>query len=102
MNLDSLLPNLGEWLRGTGPESDVVLSTRIRLARNAVNYPFTNRATHHQKGEIAVKAKEAIDKADLPYKLDFLDVSGLSALDRQFLVERQLISRELAAVLDGP
>jgi protein arginine kinase len=102
MNLDSLLPNLGEWLRGTGPESDVVVSTRIRLARNLVNYPFTNRATQHQKGEIAGRGKDAIAAADLPYKLDFLDISGLSPLDRQFLVERQLISRELAAVLDGP
>ena len=64
MNLDSLLPNLGEWLRGTGPESDVVVSTRIRLARNLVNYPFTNRASHLQKGEIAAWAKDAIAKAN--------------------------------------
>lgn len=102
MNLDSLLPNLGEWLRGTGPESDVVVSTRIRLARNLHNYPFNNRATNPQKLEIAGRAREAITKADLPYRLEYLDVAGLSALDRQFLVERQLISRELAAVLDGP
>src|SRR5437899_2126916 len=102
MNLDSLLPNLGEWLRGTGPESDVVVSTRIRLARNVVHYPFTNRATTNQKGEISTKAREALTKADLPYSLDYLDITGLSALDRQFLVERQLISRELATVLDGP
>src|SRR5262249_1725438 len=102
MNLDSLLPNLGEWLRGTGPDSDVVVSTRVRLARNRVNCPFTNRATHHQKAEIAGKAKEAIGKAELPYKLECLDVAALNPLDRQFLVERQLISRELATVLDGP
>src|SRR3954469_13288949 len=102
MNLDNLLPNLGEWLRGTGPESDVVVSTRIRLARNLVNYPFTNRATAHQKAETATRPREAIAKADLPFKLDYLDVSGLTSLDRQFLVERQLISRELSAVLEGP
>lgn len=102
MNLDSLLPNLGEWLRGTGPESDVVVSTRIRLARNLHNIPFTNRASNPQKGEIAARVHDAVSKADLPYRLDFLDVATLSALDRQFLVERQLISRELAAVLDGP
>ena len=52
MNLDSLLPNLGEWLRGTGPESDIVISTRIRLARNLASFPFCNRATSHQKGDI--------------------------------------------------
>jgi protein arginine kinase len=102
MNLDSLLPNLGEWLRGTGPESDVVVSTRIRLARNVVNYPFTNRATSHQKAEIATRAKDALTKAELPYRLDVVDVATLNPLDRQFLVERQLISRELATVLDGP
>ena len=102
MNLDSLLPNLGEWLRGTGPDSDVVVSTRVRLARNLLNAPFTNRATAPQKAESAGRAREAVAKADLPYKLDYLDVSGLSPLDRQFLVERQLVSRELATVLDGP
>jgi hypothetical protein len=102
MNLDSLLPNLGEWLRGTGPESDVVVSTRIRLARNLADYPFTNRATTAQKGEIVARVREAASRADLPYKLEYIDVPTMPALDRQFLVERQLISRELAAVLDGP
>ena len=102
MNLDSLLPNLGEWLRGTGPESDVVVSTRIRLARNLADYPFTNRATNPQKAEIVTRAKDAIAKADLPYKLEYLDVPTMPALDRQFLVERQLISRELAAGSTAP
>ena len=48
MNLDTLLPHLGEWLRGTGPEADVVVSTRIRLARNLAHFPFTSRATPAQ------------------------------------------------------
>ncbi len=74
MNLDSLLPNLGEWLRGTGPESDIVVSTRIRLARNLADFPFTNRATGPQKAEIDGRAKEAVAKADLPYQLEYLDV----------------------------
>ena len=49
MNLDSLTHTSGEWLRGTGPESDVVISTRIRLARNLAAFPFTNRASAAQK-----------------------------------------------------
>ncbi len=101
MNLDRLLPNLGEWLRGTGPEADVVVSTRIRLARNLANTPFTTRATPHQKSETEAKVREALKSlSDSP--LDYLSVAGLLPLDRQFLVERQLISRELANVLDGP
>jgi protein arginine kinase len=102
MNLDTLLPNLGEWLRGNGPESDVVVSTRIRLARNLAHFPFTNRAPVHQKAEVEAKIRDAIHKAELPNRLTYHRVDTLPSLDRQFLVERQLISRELAAVLDGP
>jgi protein arginine kinase len=102
MNLDSLLPNLGEWLRGTGPDADVVVSTRIRLARNLADVPFTTRASASQKGEIEGRVKEAVTKADLTPRLEYLNVAGLPPLDRLFLVERQLISRELANALDGP
>ncbi len=103
MNLDSLLPNLGEWLRGTGPDADVVVSTRVRLARNLAQFPFSGRATHHQKAEIEAKVKDAVAKAELdPHKPEYVSVASLAPLDRQFLVERQLISRELANVLEGP
>ena len=56
MNLDNLTQTSGEWLRGTGPESDIVISTRIRLARNLAAFPFTNRASRHQKAEIEAPA----------------------------------------------
>jgi len=41
MNLDELTRASGEWLRGSGPESDIVISSRIRLARNLSSFPFT-------------------------------------------------------------
>jgi protein arginine kinase len=101
MNLDSLKNTSGEWLRGTGPESDIVISSRIRLARNLAAFPFSNRANAHQKAEIESALRERISKLDHEPHLQYLNVPGLSQLDRQFLVERQLISRELAAT-DGP
>ena len=101
MNLDSLTHTSGEWLRGTGPESDIVISSRIRLARNLAAFPFTNRASAHQKAEIESSLRERIAKLGLEPPLDYLNVPGLSPLDRQFLVERQLISRELASA-EGP
>jgi protein arginine kinase len=101
MNLDNLTHTSGEWLRGTGPESDIVISSRIRLARNLAAFSFTNRAVAGQKAEIEVMLRERIAKLELEPRLSYLNVPGLSALDRQFLVERQLISRELAAA-DGP
>src|SRR6516165_6939486 len=101
MNLDNLTHTSGEWLRGSGPESDIVISSRIRLARNLAAFPFTNRASSGQKSEIEAMLRERIARLDLEPKLGYLNVPGLSSLDRQFLVERQLISRELAAA-EGP
>jgi protein arginine kinase len=101
MNLDSLTHTSGEWLRGGGPESDIVISSRIRLARNLAAFPFTNRASSYQKAEIEALLRERISKLDLDPKLGYLNVPSLTNLDRQFLVERQLISRELATA-DGP
>jgi protein arginine kinase len=101
MNLDNLTHSCGEWLRGTGPESDIVISTRIRLARNLASFPFCNRATSHQKGDIESLLREQVAKLDLEPRLDYLALPGLSILDRQLLVERQLISRELAGS-EGP
>src|SRR5262249_53331527 len=93
MNLDELTTTSDEWLRGTGPESDIVLPSRIRLARNLAAFPYTNRASGYQKAEIEAMLRDRIGKLDLEPKLGYLNVPGLSTLDRQFLVERQLISR---------
>ena len=45
VELNDLARNSGEWLRGTGPEADIVISSRIRLARNLADFPFISRAT---------------------------------------------------------
>src|SRR5438067_938143 len=101
MNLDTLTRTSGEWLRGTGPEADIVISSRIRLARNLAAFNFTSRATPHQKSEIEGFLRERIAKLEVDPRLDYITLATLSPLDRQFLVERQLISRELAGG-DGP
>jgi protein arginine kinase len=99
MNLEELTRTSGEWLRGTGPESDIVMCSRIRLARNLASYPFINRASRSERGEIERVVRNAIE-GNGP-ELRYLDVNSLLPLDRQFLVERQLISRELATA-EGP
>src|SRR5436309_1479310 len=101
MNLDSLSHTSGEWLRGAGPEADIVISSRIRLARNLSAFPFTNRASTHQKAEAEAFIRDRLGKLDVTPRLDYIPVGGLTPLDRQLLVERQLISRELAAA-EGP
>ena len=49
MELDDLTRYSGEWLRGVGPESDIVISSRIRLARNLADYPFISRASSQDR-----------------------------------------------------
>ena len=93
MNLDELARSSGEWLRGTGPESDVVVSSRIRLARNIVNFPFTNRASAMQRGEIESLIRERFCKNDWGFDFKYFTVHTLSPVDREFLRERQLLSR---------
>jgi len=99
MNLDDLTGTSGEWLRGTGPESDIVMCSRIRLARNLNDFPFINRASRLERSEIESVIKGAFEQVDL--NLSFFDVNQLSKLDRLFLQERQLISRELENA-EGP
>ena len=96
MNLDSLTQKSSEWLRGTGPESDVVVSTRIRLARNLAEFPFSTRIDEESRQAVFDKARDCFDDLAIPNRLSFVEVCSLEELDRQFLVERQLISRELS------
>jgi protein arginine kinase len=96
VELDELARTSGEWLRGSGPESDIVISSRIRLARNLADFPFISRATPSDRGDIERHLRERILKALSSGALHYVDVNKLPGLDRQFLVERQLISREHA------
>jgi protein arginine kinase len=96
VELQDLTYHDGEWLRGSGPESDIVISSRIRLARNLADFPFISRATDQDRAEIEKTLRESVLGLQQSEELFYVDVAGLAGLDRQFLVERQLISREHA------
>ena len=95
-NLNRLSKQCGEWLRGSGPESDIVISSRIRLARNLADFPFIRRCTDHDRHAIESSLREKFASSEKLKGLVYLNVDDLDPVDRQFLVERQLISRELA------
>lgn len=96
VELDDLAQTAGEWLRGSGPESDIVMSSRIRLARNLSDYPFVSRAAASDRVEIESLARHAVSNLKHDFEFLCLDVAKLDPLDRQFLMERHLISREMA------
>lgn len=87
----------GEWLRGSGPHNEVVISSRIRLARNLAGFPFVNRASARQQQEVLDRCKEVITHSDLGDNVLWVELKQCPELDRQLLVERHLISRPHAA-----
>ncbi len=94
MNLDDLARSTGEWLRGVGAMSDVVVSSRIRLARNLADFPFLSTATGTERTEIYRSVTDAITSTGGHEGSLLVDVAGADDIDREILVERHLISRQ--------
>lgn len=82
------------WYLQSGNESDVVGSTRIRLARNIKGFPFVNRYTKKD----AIRILEIMEKAvpKLEYGLKFIKLKDLDDITKISLVEKHLISPEFA------
>lgn len=96
MQISDLSSQAGEWLSGAGPETDVVISSRIRLARNIAGFPFLTRASEQQRTQVQLLLRKEISRARLEKGLLYLDMRDTDSIDRLWLVERHLISRELA------
>src|SRR6187200_2196575 len=87
----------GEWLRGEGPHHQIVISSRVRLARNLRQRAFPGWAKKAERTQILELIKPEVEQ--LPEMQDSFSelLQDLSALEKQVLVERHLISREHAA-----
>ena len=94
--LDAVARQAGEWLRGVGPQHEIVISTRIRLARNIKDFVFLSRADADTRVEIADTIQSAIRRGNGLKDLVHVDVEKLDEIDRALLVERHLISRQHA------
>ncbi len=96
MQINDLLNHTSEWLKGTGPNSDIVISSRIRLARNLNKFPFPHWANKIQLEEILTKISNAMANVDMLKNSTLFKLADLDAIDKQFLVERHLMSIEHA------
>ncbi len=92
---DELVQGTSPWLTGEGPHADLVLSTRIRLARNLGLVPFTHRARDDQLQGVLGRVSATAQRADAFTGGLLLHMNELSSTDRQILVERHLVSHEL-------
>ncbi len=83
------------WYKNKGAEGDIVLSTRVRLARNITEYPFPMRLDESQNRDIGNIVKDILD-SDKTFDLSFVDMSSLSSAETVSLAEKHLISPEFA------
>ncbi len=77
---------------------DIVISSRVRLARNAKDVPFPSRLSDERAFSVIMKAAEESAKA--LFKFKFYQMGRLEEVDRQAIFERHLISRELMQNLE--
>ena len=101
MNIHEFLIPPAESARRKGPHDRIVMSSRVRLARNVKDAAFPGWAKKPERIRVMEMLRPAIE--NLPEMKDAFSESmdNLSALDKQILVERHLISREHAAKSAG-
>jgi len=101
MKLDDLISHTSEWLRGVGPNADIVISSRIRLARNLSDRIFPHWANKAQAEETLLTIKKAIEKTDILKDATFFRLVEMDNVDKQLLIERHLMSKEHASNTDS-
>ncbi|WP_391210001.1 protein arginine kinase [Psychrobacillus sp. L4] len=99
MAIERFLDNSpSSWMAGSGDHSDIVMSTRIRLARNLNGYRFPLAFTEDEAHKIDQSVSATLLDADEELQMNFssIQIKDLSELSRQVLVEKHLISPKLA------
>lgn len=86
------------WLSGEGPDADVVVSTRIRLARNFAGRRFPHRASLLERTQVFEDVAAVFQRSPHYDNFECVNCSGLTEIERQILVERRLISPELLPI----
>ncbi len=101
MTIASLIDSPSELTEASGSKTAIVLMTRVRLARNVAGNPFPGWAKPAQREEILALCKEAVAATPAMKRSLSLSVDELTELEKQILVERHLISRELSGTKAG-
>ncbi|PYL16033.1 MAG: protein arginine kinase [Verrucomicrobia bacterium] len=97
MKFSNVMSTAGEWLRGEGPHHQIVISSRVRFARNLRDRAFPGWAKKAERTAILDLIRPRVEElAEMQDSFSEL-LQDLSALEKQVLVERHLISREHAA-----
>jgi protein arginine kinase len=90
-----------DWLTGRGPHADVVISSRVRLARNLEGMAFPQAADEPARSEVLAAVKSAAMQNNYFQGAAFFACQDLSPLGKQALVERRMASRDLVGMGAG-
>src|SRR5512139_133134 len=101
MDLHTFLIPSAESARRTGPHDRIVMSSRVRLARNLKEFAFPGWAKKPDRIRVLECVRPAIEALPEMKESFSESMDSLSTLDKQILVERHLISREHAAKSAG-
>lgn len=101
MPLAPLLENENELTHNIGAQQPIVLSTRIRLARNLNRYPFPGKARGEQRRELAVLCRRTLEALPKMKRSQTYAMRDLNEIEKLVLLERHLVSRELSSCKDG-
>ena len=87
------------WYDNIGPENDVAVSSRIRLARNISDIPFPSVMNDQQREEVNTLVKKALLESNTPFakSLKFIQMKDIPENERFSMVERHIISREFVS-----
>jgi protein arginine kinase len=86
------------WFSGAGPDVDVVISTRIRLARNCARYRFPSKASLFERRQVFEEVTAAFKQSPQYNDFNHFNCTQLNKIEQQYLVEERLISAELVDV----
>lgn len=89
---------ISSWMKKKAPEKEIVISSRVRLARNLNNYPFPMLITAVQAGNLISEVKDVINLNEFEQLgiMDLMIIKELNDLQKKVLVEKHLISLNLA------
>lgn len=90
------------WLDGSGPQAAVVVSTRVRLARNLQGCRFGSRAEPAGQRDVLARVAAAVPAAPALGDAQVLRLAEIEERRRRILHERRLVSRELLGAAGGP
>jgi protein arginine kinase len=83
------------WAQGDGLDAEIVVSTRVRLARNLQGYPFPLRASDEDRARVLETVRSALGSLTTTPDIDVWEVDDLDERQRDLLLERRIVSREL-------